>query len=227
MKLVPSSRILFVGDSITDCGSTSARASGQYEALGTGYVSLVDAHFTAITPSSNIRVLNRGVSGNTVKDLASRWDKDVLALQPDWLVLMIGINDVWRQFDQPAQAELHVPLEENRRILDDLVLQTRPRVQGMTMMSPYLIEPNAREPMRAMMDQYGKAMREIAESHACDFVDTQAAFNRVLDHRHPMNLAWDRVHPGPAGHLIIAQAFLESIGFPRESTRSAAWMDTA
>lgn len=78
-------------------------------------------------------------------------------------------------------------------------------------MSPYLIEPNKNEPMRAMMDTYGAAMRQVAARHRAIFVDVQAAFDAALKDIHPMTLAWDRVHPDQAGHMLIARAFLNVI----------------
>jgi lysophospholipase L1-like esterase len=126
---------------------------------------------------------------------------------------MIGINDVWRQFDMPLQPETHVPLDVYKQTLDSLLSQTRPQLKGLVLMSPYFIEPNRAEPMRAMMDKYSEAMRQLAQKHAAIFVDTQAAFDAVLPSIHPMTLAWDRVHPTQAGHAVLARAFLKAINF--------------
>jgi lysophospholipase L1-like esterase len=67
--------------------------------------------------------------------------------------------------------------------------------------------------MRAMMDQYSTAMRHLAEKYHAVFVDTQAAFDAALEYHHPHFLAWDRIHPNPTGHMIIARAFLNAVGF--------------
>ncbi|KDE47536.1 hypothetical protein DI43_08970 [Geobacillus sp. CAMR12739] len=63
------------------------------------------------------------------------------------------------------------------------------------------------------MDQYGRVVKQIAEETNSLFVDTQAAFNEVLKTLYPAALAWDRVHPSVAGHMILARAFLKAIGF--------------
>lgn len=44
-------------------------------------------------------------------------------------------------------------------------------------------------------------------------VDTQAAFDRVLKQYYPGTLAWDRVHPSSIGHMVLAKAFLDVLGF--------------
>jgi lysophospholipase L1-like esterase len=66
--------------------------------------------------------------------------------------------------------------------------------------------------MRARMDEYGAIVRRLAAKHRATFVDTQAAFDAVLAHTHPMSVAWDRIHPQPVGHMILARAFLAALG---------------
>jgi len=214
--LIPErSTLLFIGDSITDCGRDPTGNPTPWNlntGLGRGYVEQVASHFGAVHPASTIRVINRGVSGHTVRDLAARWDNDVLAAKPDWLSVMIGINDVWRQFDQPVVPEAHVPPDLYERTLARLVSQTRPKVRGLILMTPYFIEPNRADPMRRRMDEYGAIVKKIAARHDARCIDTQAAFDAVLVHTHPMTLAWDRIHPNATGHTILARAFLSAIG---------------
>ncbi len=213
MNIQPNSKLVMIGDSITDCGRAKPVGEGLFGAIGTGYVSLVDGLLAARYPAHRIRVVNMGLSGNTARDLKARWQPDVLNLKPDWLSVCIGINDVWRHFDSPLQAEHHVPLEEYAQTLDELLRVVRPSLKGLVLMTPYFIEPNRADAMRKMMDQYGSAMRQLAEKHGAVMVDTQAAFDAVLAHQHPMTLAWDRVHPTHVGHMVLARAFLQAVGY--------------
>ncbi|WP_419872439.1 SGNH/GDSL hydrolase family protein [Candidatus Pristimantibacillus sp. PTI5] len=213
MLLEPKSKLVMIGDSITDCDRARPYGEGLFGAIGKGYVSLVDALLTAAYPESGIRVVNMGTSGNTVRDLKERWQTDVLDLKPDWLSIMIGINDVWRQYDLPAQTEQHVYIDEYEETLEALVKRTRPQLQGLVLMTPFYIEPNEADPMRRTMDQYGEVVKKLAFKYDARFVDTQAAFNQVLAHIYPGTLAWDRVHPNMAGHAVIARAFLQAIGY--------------
>ena len=214
MKIAPHSKLVFFGDSITDCERARPVGEGLFGAVGKGYVALVDSLLGAIHPGHAIRVVNMGTSGHTVVDLKARWQTDALDLRPDWLAVMIGVNDVWRQFDLPRQTELHVLPDVYARTLEELVAPTRPKVKGLVVMSPFYIEPNRADAMRSRMDEYGAIAKGIAAKHDALFVDVQAAFDRVLPHMHANAIAWDRVHPNHIGHAVIARAFLNAVGVP-------------
>lgn len=201
-----------IGDSITDCGRARPVGEAANNALGDGYVALVDAWLRAAHPARPVRVVNMGVSGDTVRDLRARWQTDVLDLAPDWLSILIGINDVWRRFGDPAQMAQHVPPDEYAATLGQLVSHTRPRLRGLVLLTPFFIEPDTREPMRAMMDRYGKVVADVAARHDAILIDTQAAFDAVLEHAPPAALSPDRVHPYLTGHMILARAFWRGIG---------------
>ena len=200
--------LLFVGDSITDCGRD--RDSGGSD-LGAGYVAQVHALLGAHHPQARVRFLNTGISGNRVTDLERRWDQDVLAHRPDWVSLMIGINDVWRQFDDPLSEQ--VSQQAYTEKLEALIQRTLPTVEGMIVLSPFFLETNKADPMRAMMDRYRAAVRVVAERNGVRFVDIQAAFDTWLCHNPTQLLCGDRVHPNPVGHNIIASALLNALGF--------------
>ena len=76
-------------------------------------------------------------------------------------------------------------------------------------LSPYYMEPNKTDTMRARMDEYIAICRELAEKHGCIFVDFQGMFDRVFAHRHSCSIAWDRVHPNEMGSTIMAREFLK------------------
>lgn len=213
MKIETAQKLLFIGDSITDCDRAKPEGEGLFGALGNGYVSYVDALLLAVYPQLAIRVVNKGISGNTVRHLKNRWQEDVIHQAPDWLAIMIGINDVWRQYDTPFIKEEHVYIDEYEETLRQLVKETKPFIKGLVLMTPFYLENNEQDPMRQTMDQYGEVVRKIAEEYDCFFVDTQAAFKEVLNNLYPAALAWDRVHPSAAGHMVLARAFLKEIGF--------------
>jgi len=213
MLIDPGSKLLFIGDSITDCGRARPNGEGLFGAHGTGYVNIVAGLLGTIYSSQKIRVVNQGQSGDTVIDLKARWEQDVVNQHPDWLSVMIGINDVWRQMDCPLMPELHVGPQLYEQTLDELVTATKPNLKGLVLMSPFYIEPLKQDEMRFKMDGYGAAVKRVAEKHHAIFVDVQAAFDIVLKDWYPAAIAWDRVHPNQVGSTVIAKAFLDAIGF--------------
>jgi len=214
MVIRPGHRLLFIGDSITDCGRDRyASAGSPGDHLGDGYVSLVHSALTSIYPDYNIQVLNRGVSGDTIRDLKARWPSDVLRLQPTWLSIMIGINDVWEHFDPSFEGTTRIDPDEFAGTLDDLIRQTEAARHGLILMTPYYLETRADDPMRALMDRFGQVVRQAAENHNAVFVDAQSAFDHFLAWLAPSALASDRIHVNQPGHMILARAFLDRIGF--------------
>lgn len=211
MKIKPGSRLLFIGDSVTDCDRLRPVGGGSRFALGHGYVAEIDDLLAPLHSRRPIRITNMGVSGNTVRDLAARWNRDVLALEPDWLSVMIGINDVWKQFDKSDRASA-VRLDEYWDTYYGLLERTRPLLKGLVLMTPYYVLSDRGDPMRTMMDEYGLVVKDLASRHSAVLVDTQAAIDRVLTRSSYNAIAPDRVHPTEMGHKILAHAFLRGIG---------------
>ena len=213
MLFEKNDKILFIGDSISDYDRKKPVGEGLFNAWGTSYVAQVGALLGCTYPELNLRVVNMGISGNQSRDLIARWETDVMAQHPDWVSMLIGINDVWRQFDQPQIAESHVPPEEFERNCDALIARTLPHVKGMILMTPYFMEPNRQDPMRARMDEYGAAVKRLASRYGLPCVDLQSGWDRLFAHMHPCNIAWDRIHPNQTGCMYIARQFLQAVGF--------------
>lgn len=206
-------RIVFAGDSVTDMGSAQPVGEGLFENLGHGYVRMVENLLSACYPELCIRVTNSGISGNTTRDLLARFDRDVVSLNPDWVSICIGINDVWRQFDSPAFSDHAVPLDEYEANLCKMVEAVKDRVKGVFLLSPYYIESNRADQMRARMDEYVAAMARVAEKYNCTFVNFQQMYEDYCAVRHSSFIAWDRVHPNEKGALLMAREFLSHCGF--------------
>jgi lysophospholipase L1-like esterase len=206
-------KLVMIGDSITDCGRKKPAGEGLFDPYGNGYVNMVKAFLDASYPEKPIRIINQGFSGYTVRALKESWDEIALRHKPNWLSIMIGINDVWRHFDSAKITEDLVSIEEYESTLDDLIKQSLPNLKGLILMTPYYIDANPDDPMRIMMDAYGERMKGLAKKHKAILVDTQIGFDNMLKHMHPMGLAWDRIHPNTSGHAQLAKCFLEAVDF--------------
>ncbi len=213
LKFKKDDIIVMMGDSVTDVERARPHGEGLFNPYGIGYVAYVNALFQAHYPGLRLRFINKGNSGNNVRDLAARWKEDVTELKPDWVSIMIGINDVWRQFDTPFIPGKDVKPSEYEKTLDKLVKKTLPTVKGMVLMTPYYIEPNEKDLMRARMDEYGAIVRKLAKKYKTMFVDTQQAWSEILKSHHSSFIAWDRVHPNNSGHMILARSWCNAVGF--------------
>lgn len=210
MLVQPGERLIMIGDSITECGRPKAGEPGHATALGHGYVAKVAARLRERVPAPGVEVLNRGIGGHTVRDLAARWEADVIALSPHWLTVMIGINDVWRYFNPACRAEA-VPPDEYEGTLEALVARSQPQVRGLVLLTPFYVEPDRNDPMRRRMDEFGGIVARLARRHGVPCVDTQAVMDGLMARIHPDTIAPDRVHVGEAGHEALAAAALKEL----------------
>ena len=113
--LEKNTTILFQGDSITDAGRNYAT-----DDLGPGYPGKVGAYLATFCADKNVKVINKGISGNRVKDLKARWQAECIDLKPDILSILIGINDTWRRYDSSDPTSCEAFENTYREILTDV-----------------------------------------------------------------------------------------------------------
>ncbi len=212
MLLENGDRIIFAGDSVTDMGR-EGDGEGIHEGVGRSYVRVIENLLQACYPEMSFRITNAGTSGNTSRDLLARFDRDVVSRPTQWVSICIGINDVWRQFDMPAIPDRAVFPEEYEHNVEQMILSVKDRVKGIFLMTPYYMEPNREDAMRARMDEYGAICKKLAEKHGCILVDMQAMYDRFFKYCHSSRIAWDRVHPNQMGATLMAREFLKHCGF--------------
>ncbi len=208
-------KILFTGDSITDAGRKRPIGEGLWDGVGTGYVRAIENILTATYPDLSLHIMNTGISGNTSRDLLARIDTDVIDIGADYVVFMIGVNDIWRQMDEPAVTKGHVYLPEYSQNVAAFIDRVQASGATVICMLPYFIEPCKNDLMRMKVEEYAAAAKRIAEAKGVQCIETQPVFDEYLRHRHSSSLSWDRVHPGPVGSTLLAKAFLKAIGFDR------------
>jgi lysophospholipase L1-like esterase len=203
--------VVFIGDSITDCGRREAQAP-----FGAGYVKLAIDLITARYPERRLRYFNEGISGNTVQDLHGRWRQDVIARQPDWLFVKIGINDLHRTLDRTPQA---VPPEQfeplYRECLDRTRRETRARL---VLIDPFYISTSTEETtgegqVLARLPAYLDAVHRLASEFGALNVRTHDAFQRQLLYRPAADFCPEPVHPSLSGHAVIAHELLKALAW--------------
>lgn len=205
IQVSPQSTVLLIGDSITDAGRDRENELD----LGRGYAFLTATLFTQRNPEHGVRFYNRGISGNRVRALQERWDSDCLALAPDVVSIMIGVNDTWRRYDKndPTTAE---DFEAGYR---DILDRTKERLDAQFLLIEPFLTPVRDEQYtwREDLDPKISVVRRLATEYgatllAADGIMAQAAARTRAD-----QWAHDGVHPTPAGHALLAENWLSLV----------------
>ena len=195
--------ILFQGDSITDCGRVSGAGGG----MGCGYPAMILARLMCDVPETEWRFFNRGISGNRIVDLYARWRVDCLNLEPDILSVLVGVNDTWHEENKNG---VDVPRYERfYRELLEWTLATRPSVR-LVLMEPFLCVHN--EKLASMFEdvrQRAAVVKSLAKEFDAVFIPLQSIFDAASECVPIAYWAAEGVHPTPAGHQLIADAWLE------------------
>jgi lysophospholipase L1-like esterase len=89
-------KVLFLGDSITDAQRSYQEDEHHY--IGQGYTEMV-AGKLALEHPGMYEFTNKGISGNRIVDLYARIKKDCWNLKPDYISILIGVNDVWHELE--------------------------------------------------------------------------------------------------------------------------------
>lgn len=204
--------LVMAGDSVTDCGRAKPLAYNRKEELGRGYVALTDALLAASYPQLQMRIINAGIGGETVVDLARRWETDVMDHQPDYVTCMIGINDIGREFDEPHLPHRLTGYEKFLCTYEEIISRTVKDVKTMFVLSCCYMEPRKDEPLRAAVEKYNAGVKALCEKYGAVYIDMMAMFDKAMEHNHPVRYTWDRVHPSFGGHMMIAREFLKTVG---------------
>lgn len=200
----PASRTLvFLGDSITDCGRRE-----DPDELGYGYVRLIAEHLAAHEPGA--RVINRGIGGDKAADLAGRFEEDVLALDPQVVTIYVGVNDVWHGFTRGEMVS-DEDFERAYRYMLDQLSATRPGLPVLLVI-PFVVDVDQEKAgYHGELDRKVAIIRDLAKEFGAAVVDLEATLEEAWRVGHtPASIAEDGVHPTIAGHRLIADTWLDA-----------------
>ena len=200
-----SARILFQGDSITD--GNRWRSADPNHILGHGYVFIIAAKYGAAFAGLDLDFMNRGSSGNTVRELQKRWEKDTLELKPDVLSILIGVND----------QSHDVSLDEYERTYDELITQAKtanPKLR-LVLCEPFTLPVGKRkdgyETWRAGIQTRQDVVAKLAAKHDAALVRFQQVFDVACKAAPAEHWIWDGVHPTYSGHQLMADEWERTV----------------
>jgi lysophospholipase L1-like esterase len=197
--------VLFQGDSVTDCG----RDYGDIHSLGSGYPLLVASMLPVLRTDVDFTFINKGVSGNRVRDLDARWTEDCVALKPTIVSVLIGINDTWRRFDANDPTPADVFLTQYRNILSRVKNELAARI---IILEPFLLPVYDEHRLwREDLDAKIQAARRLAAEFDAVYIPLDGLFAAASTQKAPAFWADDGVHPTCAGHGFIADAWLRAV----------------
>lgn len=210
--------ILFQGDSVTDCGRNRRNRDGSLGgitprnmALGSGYPLKIKLMYDILFKDNKVRFINRAVSGDRVRNLIERYDRDVKAVCPDFMSVLIGVNDTWRRFDSGD----YTSEERFRSEYDTFLSMVKSDFPDIGLL---IIEPFAftQHPDRLGWDEdlAGKrrVAKEMADRYGAFFMPAHDIMQENLEHFDLLSLSPDGVHPAPQGHAVLATSYMKTLG---------------
>ena len=196
-------KIIFFGDSITDCD----RDRNDENSLGTGYVKILSDKLYPLYPDTDIQLINKGITGNEVCDLLARVQSDVIDLNPDAVVIMIGINNVLHKFKYGKELNFKQFEHDLKELLTIL------KESGITIifLEPFLLPAPDKRRMRSLFDEELKIISKVASDIADEFVAYDEMFNGLSESIPYTEYSLDGVHPTHRGSRLIADTAIKAI----------------
>jgi len=189
-------RIVFLGDSITQDGN--------------GYVSVVESIIGALAPDMKLTYINAGVGGHKVTDMLERIGESVIAHDPDWVTISVGINDVWHGHNG-------VPIEEFRKKYNELVRRlSKQTVAKLVLFTTTVIGEELDSEANHRLVEYNEHIRKVAKRRKLLLVEMNGAFHGAISDWHKigtdLRFTTDGVHTNPIGAYLMAHTLAKAWG---------------
>ncbi len=206
-------RILFQGDSITDC----SRDRKDFYGMGHGYANMIKGALGTDCPGE-YEFINRGVSGDRSVDIYARIKIDFTNLQPDYASIFMGVNDAWHEiiFQNGVTTE---KFERIYAMLIEEIQEACPQTKLM-IIAPYVLEgyhtcdteeiPDRLSRFQIDTAEKAEASKRIAKKYNLPLIELQPAFDEACKKAPPEYWAYDGVHPTACGHELIKRLWLET-----------------
>lgn len=200
-------RILFQGDSITDC---SRNRENLYD-LGKGYALMVKGQLGLAYPGAH-EYINKGISGNRIVDLYARIKCDLINLKPDLMSILIGVNDVWHE----CSCQNGIDADKFFKIYSMLIEEVKAAVPDIKIMilEPFCLKEAGNEAyydvFRLEVEKRAAMARKLAQTYGLTFVELQAGLDELATKMPINDILGDGVHPTSIGHTYIKNEWIKA-----------------
>jgi lysophospholipase L1-like esterase len=168
-------------------------------------------------PAHQVTIINRGIGGNTVRDLFERWSDDVINFQPDWLSVKIGINDLHCWLSKDAQRS--VSPEQYAELYDRILARARKETKAqLVLVDPFYVSSDKgtgtwRATVLEHLPKYIRVVDRLARKYKARHIQAHAQFQALLKYHSVDKFCPEPVHPYASGHMVIAHAWLAAVGW--------------
>ena len=196
-------KVLFFGDSITELGIKP-----------NGYIRVIEDLIRNEDKLTQYELIGKGIGGNKIYDLYLRMDEDVLKLQPDIVVIYIGVNDIWHKSmmgtgtDYDKFGKFYNAVVKKIQVAGSKVILCTPAVIGE--------RHDGSNPQDGELNHYSNWIRKYAAENNLPLVDLRSIFLHYSKANNPNNLdskilTYDRVHLNDEGNKVVAEAMWKEI----------------
>ena len=223
-------KIIFLGDSITEAGVYDKEVAIKYNGeliypKHTGFIT-----FLADSVTEKTKLIGKGIGGDKVSDLLTRYKKDVIDLDPDIVFIYIGINDVWHKYDFGTGSDIDLYENGLRQIISEIqkngskVVLCTPTVIGenygdFTLANQYVElyrDAKAMESINNDLDAFSDIVRKLSSEYNTGLIDLRKIFISYISENNPSNkpsgiLTYDGVHLNDKGNKLIADQMINFI----------------
>ena len=199
IKLKSNSVVLFQGDSVTDCH----RNRDEIASMGDSYVKTMNEYLKKY----NIQVINKGISGNKVDNLLERFDNDFKGVNPDYIFILIGVNDTWHDF--PNQKDTVTFKKEYELLISKIKEEINVPI---IILEPFIIGFNEEIIcMKNDLDEKIQVIKELANKYDLEYISFTNEFNQLLTKDNYLEYTKEGIHLLDKGYEIISNKLISNI----------------
>ena len=211
LQVKSGQKVLFIGDSITDAGRRAAERP-----YGIGYASLFRDMLIAREPEKQVEIINKGIGGNTAWEMRDRWSDDMLFFKPDYLVILIGINDLHQGIR--GNMEKDEALKKHKEAYDQVLARTKEELPNckIVLLEPFYMSRDAasksfRTEVLEVLTDYIAVTHEMSKKYNTKLIKTQELYQNVLKYYETDTICPEPVHPNRTGHMVMAEAVYNAL----------------
>lgn len=199
IKIKRNSIVLFQGDSVTDWH----RNREDIKSMGDSYVKKMNEYLSKF----NITVINKGIAGNKVNNLLERFDNDFKQINPDYIFILIGVNDTWH--DYPNQKSTKQFEEE----FDLLITKINKDINvPIILLEPFIIGYNEEIIcMQSDLDEKIRSIKKLADKYSLEYISFKEEFNKILTKENYLEYTLEGIHLLDKGYQIMSDKLISNI----------------